>query len=463
MRVRWPRLFAALALAVGLVAYLFAATSLAREVIWMAGILVLAAGLWMSEALPLFATSLLVIFLEMLLLANPGRWVGLGFAGPGTGPAATFFLHAAVDGTVLLFFGGLTLGTAINATGADAWLSARLLRPFGQSPGGLLAGVLLVTALFSMWMSNTATAAMMLALVAPLRARLPPDDSARRGLVLAVAVGANLGGLGTPIASPPNAIALGVLRQEGIRVGFAEWMLVAVPLLLVLLALAWVVLWKLLPPRACALPPDQSPVVLSRAGRVALLILGLTVLLWLTEGWHGLTGGMVALGAVLALILSGVCGADDLRRLDWPVLILIGGGLALGAGLQTTGLDRELIAALPLPDRPGLWLQLTFVLATLLLSTFVSNTAAASLVLPMAVAAVAARAAGEAAAPETATLVLAVALTASLAMSLPVSTPPNALASSGGDLRAGELGRTGLILGITGAALVPLALWLLLR
>lgn len=461
MKVHWPRLLVVLALAAGLVGYLFAATSIPREAVWMAGILFLAAGLWMTEAIPLFATSLLVVFLEMLLLANPGGWRGLGFTDAAAGPAPAFFLNAAVDSTVLLFFGGLVLGSAISSTGADVWLSTRLLRPFGTSPGGVLAGVLAITALFSMWMSNTAAAAMMLALIAPLRARLPADDPARRGLIVAVAVGANLGGLGTPIASPPNAIALGVLRQEGIHLGFAQWMLLAVPLMLALLALAWFALAKFFPSKACALPENTEPAGLSSRGRRVLLILGGTVVLWLTEGAHGLSGGLVALGAVLALVLGGLCGADDLRRVDWQVLILIGGGLALGAGLQRTGLDKLLVAALPLPAEPGLLLMVCFIVVTIVLSTFISNTATASLMLPMAVAAVAARATGDGAAGATAALALSVALAASLAMALPVSTPPNALAAARGELRAAELARIGVVLGLAGALLLPLVLrWL---
>lgn len=454
MTIQWPRLLVALALATALVAHLFLQTSLPREAVWMAGILLLAAGLWMTEAIPLFATSLLVVFLEMLLLANPGRWPGLGFAEAGTGPSPVFFLNASVDGTVLLFFGGLVLGAAISLTGADAWLSARLLRPFGRKPAGLFAGVLLVTALFSMWMSNTATAAMMLALVAPLLARLPAADPARAGIVVAVAAGANLGGLGTPIASPPNAIALAVLRQEGVVIGFPQWMLVAVPLMLVMLALTWVTLVKLFPSRPGTLPEAAEAAPLSRNGRVVLVILGVTVLGWLTEGWHGLSGGMVALGAVITLILTGVCGADDLRRVDWHVLILIGGGLALGAGLQRTGLDRVLVTALPLPANAGALLMLAFAGATLLLSTFISNTAAASLVLPMAVAAVSVRATAGSLATDTSALAMAVAMAASLAMALPVSTPPNAMACARADVKTADLARVGVVVGLAGTGLV---------
>ncbi len=458
MTIQWPRLLVALALATALVGWLFLQTGLPREAVWMAGILLLAAGLWMSEAMPLFATSLLVVFLEMLLLANPGRWPGLGFADPAAAPSPVFFLNASVDGTVLLFFGGLVLGTAISLTGADAWLSARLLRPFGRKPAGLFAGVLLVTALFSMWMSNTATAAMMLALVAPLLARLPADDPARAGIVVAVAAGANLGGLGTPIASPPNAIALGVLRQEGVVLGFPQWMFVAVPLMLVLLAFTWLTLVKLFPSRLAALPEAPGATALNRNGRLVLVILGGTVLLWLTEGWHGLSGGMVALGAVITLILTGVCAADDLRRVDWHVLILIGGGLALGAGLQRTGLDKILVTALPLPADPGALLMLAFAGATLLLSTFISNTAAASLVLPMSVAAVGTRVPEDSLATEASALAMSVAMAASLVMALPVSTPPNALACARADVKTADLARVGVVVGLAGTGLVLVVL-----
>jgi sodium-dependent dicarboxylate transporter 2/3/5 len=409
-----------------------------------------------TEAIPLFATSLLVVFLEMILLANPGGWPGLGFAG-GNGPGASFFINAAADSTVLLFFGGLMLGAVMESAGVGAWLSGRLLRPFGNSPRNLLAGVLSVTAIFSLWMSNTATTAMMLAVVAPLVVALPAGDPLRRSLVLAVAIGANLGGMGTPIASPPNAIALGALRQEGVRIGFGSWMLAGIPIMLLLFVVSWVILLKLFPSRTKTLPPISQSGSLLWKGRIVLGILIVTVSLWLSEAWHGLPGGIVALGAVLALICTGVAGAEDLKRMDWSVLMLIGGSLALGAGMQATALDRWLVAALPLPPHAGLPLIAVFVLATITLGTFISNTATASLILPMALAAVLARAVEGGRASEMAAMAMAVALASSLGMALPVSTPPNAMVFAQGEIRAADLARVGALIGVIGAGVLMVA------
>ncbi len=309
----------------------------------------------------------------------------------------------------------------------------------------LLAGVLGVTALFSMWMSNTATTAFMLTLVMPLVARLPEGDGARKALLLAVPFAANIGGLGTPIASPPNAIALGYLQRAGVSLGFLEWMLFAVPLVLVLLAFAgWVIakVCRMEPGRAARL--ELGAPALTGRGRVVVAVFALTVALWVSEGLHGLPAAVVALLPLVLLVVTGLIDRTDVNRLDWDVLLLIAGGLALGYGLESTALDERVVAALPAAR--GFGLVLVMMGLTLTLSTFLSNTAVANLLLPVGLAA--ALAVGG----DPQGVVIGIALAASLSMALPISTPPNAMAYATGEVAARDMRLAGAVVGLVGIA-----------
>ena len=430
-----------------------------REAAFMAGIFVLAALLWMTEALPLFATALLVVGLQLVLLANPGDWPGLGFA---AGPSPDFrdILAAAADPVLVLFFGGFLLAQAAVKQGVDRSMSALLLRPFGERPVMVLTGVMTVTALFSMFMSNTATTAMMLALVAPMLAQLPPGDRFRAGLVLAVAFAANIGGMGTPIGSPPNAVAVGYLQQAGLQVRFLDWMQVAVPLMVVCLALTGWLLWRLHRPQAAALRIRIEGGTVGARGWLVVVVFSLTILLWLTDHWHGLPAAVVALLPAVVFTATRTLTAADLNEIDWSVLILIGGGISLGAGMGLTGLDRVIIGWLPLgADASTLWLVAVLALATVLLSTFMSNTAASNLLLPIGISAIVSLSANG----ELREVAMAIALAASLAMSLPISTPPNAMAYSTREFSLRDLARVGAVVGAIGVVIVILAVPVLVR
>ncbi|RYD81616.1 MAG: DASS family sodium-coupled anion symporter, partial [Verrucomicrobiaceae bacterium] len=365
-------------------------TSWPREAVFMSGIFVLAAMLWVSEALPLFATALLVLGLEIVLLANPGEWNGFGFEN-GKSPGFQQILNTAADPVLLLFFGGFLLARAATKEGVERAVSSLLLAPFAKRAGLLLLGILGVTALFSMWMSNTATAAMMITLVSPIVLRLPPSEPFRKALILAVPVAANLGGLSTPIASPPNAVALGFLRKAGFSIGFVEWMMIAVPLMTCLLLLAWGVLWFLYRPELKELPLGTEKERLSGRAIYVVCVFTVTALLWLTESLHGLPAAVVALLPAIALTAPGILNRDDLNGIPWNILILIGGGIALGAGMQLSGLDRLIVQQLPISDQSGsAWLLSALVAGTIVIGTFMSNTAAANLLLPIGMSAAAA-------------------------------------------------------------------------
>jgi sodium-dependent dicarboxylate transporter 2/3/5 len=196
-------------------------------------ILLLAAGLWVTEAVPAFAVGILVIALEVALLGRPG-------AESSSGQEWQKYVEVWGNPLIWLFFGGLVLAAGATKTRLDRWFAANVLRVFGTRPAALLLGVMAITFLFSMFMSNTATTAMMLSVLAPLLATLGGGDRFGRGLLLGLCVAANLGGMATVIGTPPNAIAVGALSDvPGQGIGFARWMLIGLPPALLLAALAW--------------------------------------------------------------------------------------------------------------------------------------------------------------------------------------------------------------------------------
>jgi sodium-dependent dicarboxylate transporter 2/3/5 len=424
---------------------------LPREGALMAGIFVLAALLWMTEALPLFATSLLVIGLQILLLANPGAWPGLGFEA-GSSPSYQEVLAAAADPVLALFFGGLVLARAAIKERVNEALAGLLLHPLGDRPLFILLALMLLTAVFSMWMSNTATAAMMIALGVSITAQLPAEEPFRKGLLLSVPFAANIGGLGTPVASPPNAIAVGFLERANHPVGFLEWMVVAVPLMLVLILFTWLLLWWCYRPSCPALRLQTGSQPLTRRGWYVVGVMVVTISLWMSERWHGLPAAAVALIPAVALTATGLLKRDDVNNLDWSVLILIAGGISLGAGMQWTGLAQEVASWLPSPGYAnGLWLLAALVTVTLVLSTFMSNTAAANLLLPLGIAAATAEGGEKTSVVQ---IAMSIALTASVSMALPISTPPNSIAYSQGVATKSDMMRVGVVVGVVAAALI---------
>ena len=246
--------------------------------------------------------------------------------------AAVFIAPFASD-TILLFMGGFLLSAAITKHGIDRVIAGKILQPFARSPLLLLFGVLGLTAFLSMWMTNTATAAMMIAMVRIVAGALPEDEKDRfqRALLLAVPFGANIGGVGTPIGTPPNAIGFGALNAAGYDVTFLRWMVVMVPVEIVMLAIVGFLLYALFKPSpGLKLPTIEPPQKLTANTILTLLILATTITLWLTSGFHGVKPGVVALLATTALAALGVIDGDDVNSIKWNVLILMWGSLSLG-------------------------------------------------------------------------------------------------------------------------------------
>lgn len=424
---------------------------ISREASLMLGIFVLACLLWVTESLPLFATALLIIGLEVILLSNPGEWAGLGFESQ-ENPAFTFFLEPLADPIIVLFFGGFLLAKAAVKRGVDASLASYVLRLFGNTPSRVMLGMMVITAFFSMWMSNTATATMMITLLIPMFAQMPNDLRFQKGLLLSVPFAANIGGMGTPIASPPNAVAVGFLNSIGIRISFPEWMMVSIPLVLLMLFVAYKMILSAYKPMDKNLRILLDKKTIDGKGRYVIFIFIVTIGLWLTETWHGLPTAVVALIPTIGFTATGLLNKYDINSLEWSILLLIAGGIALGKGMTVTGLDQILAGVLP-QDSPYIFAIL--VLGTLIMSTLISNTATANLLIPIGVSmAITLDSTNVFMAKE---IALGIALAASMAMALPVSTAPNTIAYAQGKLANSDFASIGAILGLIAVIVIILA------
>lgn len=441
--------FIALMLFALLVLLLATYTEMPREAIYMAGIFVLSAYLWVTEALPLFATALLVIGLEIIFIANPGDWPLLGFAN-GLSPDYTTFIEPMANSVIILFLGGFLLAMASVKQGVDKALASTLLKLFGSTPFMIMMGLMLVTAIFSMFMSNTATTAMMITLVVPLLKFIPKGDPFSKALILCIPFAANIGGMGTPIASPPNAVAMGFLKSAGYEITFLQWMLIAIPLMAALLLVTFFLLWLFYKPKEKGLSISLEHTAIDKSGWFVIIIFSSTVLLWLTDQWHGLPAAAVALLPAIAFTATGLIRRSDYNSLEWHILTLIAGGIALGVGMKITGLDAIIINEIPSGSSI---VFILLIIATLVFSTFMSNTAAANLIIPIGIS-FAAKAAGGP--QEAIVLGVSIALAASAAMSLPISTPPNAIAYARGILSSKDFMLIGSIIGILTLLLILL-------
>lgn len=381
----------------------------------MVVLFLLCAFLWATEFIPLYATSFVAIIGAILLLTRPG---GVMLADANTYQE---FLIPFASPIIMLFLGGFVISEAMRKHSLDRILTKKLLGLFGQKPFHVLTGFLFITVFLSMWMSNTATTAMMLGMVKPILANLDEKEPFRPAIVLAIAFGANIGGIGTPIGTPPNAIAIGALEAVGIHISFISWMFMAVPLVIVLSLSALLVLRFLFYPKIDrVLLPEVAPIIFGKDGqRVALIVL-ITIGLWLSSGWHGIPESVVSLLAVTVLVASRLVHQQDLRNIRWDILILMWGGLTLGAAMNKSGLTHLLIG-MEWFTGTGWMVFMTLCLGAVGLSTVMSNTVAATLILPIAVGL-------QGFDPTVAGV--AVALSCSLAMMLPISTPPNAMAFS---------------------------------
>lgn len=408
------------------------------------GFFVCIAFLWMTEALPLSITALVVPVLAVVM--------GLGDLKSN--------LSAFANPLIFVFFGGFALASALSAQGLDRWLAGQLSR-FGRGKFLAVACWLFAgTAVLSMWMSNTATAAMMLPLALGILNQFKGDDAYTGNtyfLLLGLAYSASIGGLGTIVGSPPNGIAA---KQLGIN--FSEWMKFGIPAVAILLPAMVLLLVLILKPQNRSVElADQSvkKFAFTRSRWLTISIFGVTALAWMFGGKLGVMLGIdemdawVAIVAAVALVATKVVGWKEIQEgTDWGVLLLFGGGLALSSVLGDSG--ASLFLARLLGAFLGAW-PLWAVIAAIVwfvifLTELSSNTATAALLVPifftMAVELEL----------EANQLILPLALAASCAFMLPVGTPPNAIVFGSGRLPQREMMKAGVWLNLSFIVLITI-------
>ena len=421
-------------------------------------IFVFTAMMWILEVIPTWTTSVVAIVAILLTTSNKG--LGFLMMKENVGEMTNYksIMAAFADPVIMLFLGGFVLAFAATKVGLDVQLAKVMLKPFGNKPKTVLLGVLLVIGIFSMFMSNTATAAMMLTFLTPVLLTLPADGGGRISFALAIPIAANLGGIGTPIGTPPNAIALGALQEAGFNITFVGWMIRMVPYVIVMLLIAWFFLTKMFPFKAktIELKIEGAPVKVTPFQKyVVWVTFALTIILWVFEGVIGVNSNIVAMIPFAVFSATGILKSRDLEHINWAVLWMVAGGFALGTALNQTGLATALINTIPFASWNALVVMLVGGLICYFLSNFISNSAAANLVVPILIVVGKAMAGnpGFESLGGIPSMIAGIAICASLAMCLPVSTPPNALAASTGMITTKQMATVGIILGVVGIVL----------
>lgn len=446
-----------------------------------AGVGVLMAIWWLSEAIPLPATSLVPLVAFPLLGVMPIGAAAAPYAGD----------------IVFLFLGGFILGLSMERWGLHKRIALLTVLIVGTGPKRVIGGFMLATACISLWVNNTSTTIMMLpialsviSLVAvrhappgtPSDQATSPDPNFDSTLLLGVAYASSIGGVGTLIGTAPNAIMAAFVEDAlGRPMGFAQWLTFALPVVVVFLLIAWVYMTCISQPVRLKTIPGGRALIrgelralgpMSRGEWTVLVVFGATVLLWVLRPWlqalgrrhgliipSGLNDTTIAIASALALFIIPVDAKqrraamdwDTAVRLPWGALLLFGGGLSLAAAITATGLDRFIGAGFAALGTLPLWLAILVVTAVVVfLTELCSNTALTTVMLPILAAA------APAMGVDPMRVVVPATLAASMAFMMPVGTPPNAIVFGTGKITMGQMARTGLGLNVLSIAVITI-------
>lgn len=436
------------------------------------GIVVFAAFLWITEAIPAYAVSLVVIGLNVLLLSTTGfggadangfNIFGMGNIltneGVQTQSALTFsqYLLPWASNLMWLFMAGFMLAEALTKTKLDIRFARLIMKAVGTKPMNVLLGAMGTTFLLSMFMSNTATAAMMIALMASFVRTLPQGEPFAKALYIGVPVAANVGGMGTIIGTPPNGIAVEALSNVGVHIDFITWTIIGLPVALVLFVVSFFAIMFFYKPTISKfeiefedvgkLPDDATPeeIAVQRKKnlerKITIGVFAITVLLWVTGKIHNISTYVIALIPIVVLGATSIVDAKGFRKLPWDVLMLLTGGLSMGVAIERTGLGLWLSGLVPADVSPMSTLLIVMLLA-LVMCNLLSRTVTASILIPIAVTMF----------PKDMLFdyIPIVALVCSTAMLLPISTPPNAVAFASGRLETKDFLKVGSVLIVIG-------------
>jgi len=413
-------------------------------------LLFFAIGLWLTEAVPPFAVSLFIIAYLVFTMGNKHI---------NSSPEnIDKYTQSFASSVIWLMLGGFFLASAMTKTKLDESLLKLTLKMSGTNPRNLLIGLMFTTMLVSMLMSNTATTAMVIAAITPLLVTMGKNSGISKALLTGIPMAATIGGMGTIIGTPANAIAAGALEHAGIHIGFIDWIKYGVPVSILLTAISSFVLIRIfikdIIPISLDFIKNQNsdlPASILYQRRIVIIVTLVTVALWLTTSIHGLTVASVCAVPLVFLTLLGVLDSKDIQRLPWDTLLLVAGGLSLGISLEQTGLLNYYSQKLIIMDINFVLLIFIFGFLTMILSNIMSNTAASTVMIPLGMAILVGF---------KTEVALTIALSSSTAIFLPVSTPPNAIAYSTGLLEQKDFRIGGILIGLLGPLFA--ILWVLL-
>ncbi len=421
----------------------------------------LAAIFWVLEPIPIYATSILLITLELLLISDSGLIFlrDKGAENFGTPMSYKEIMGTFASPVILLFLGGFFLAIAATKYRLDQNIAGVLLKNFGDKPKWVLLGLMCITAVFSMFMSNTATTAMMLSILIPVLKVFPAHDKGRTAFVLGIPIAANLGGLGTPIGTPPNAIALKFLTGSDLT--FGKWMAFGFPIVVIMVFVAWLLILFFFPS-----PTKQIKLALSvdflKTPKAILVYITfiITIILWLFDFVHGMNSYVVAMIPVCVFLCTSIINKEDLKLISWDVLWLVSGGIAIGLALDKSGLGQKLIGGIPFETFHPYTIFLACCFIGLVMANFMSHTATANLVLPL-LATIGTTISGLELIGGSQLMIIGTTMCISLGMSLPISSPPNALANATGEIKTNEMAKVGVFVGLIGLLVVTVVITIL--
>ena len=413
-------------------------------------LLFFATGLWVTEAIPAFAVSLFIIAYLVFALGNK-------HINPEP-QDVSHYVHTFSDSIIWLLLGGFFLAKALAKTKLDEVMFRYTIKVAGTNPRHIFMCIMIFTMTVSTLLSNTATTTMVLAAVMPLINAIDKKSGLVKALLLGIPVASTAGGIATIIGTPANAIATGALERQGIKVEFIDWMIYGVPITLILTAVTCFVLInkyiKDTTPVSTAFldaPKENNHKESLLQRRIVIVVILTTVGLWLTTSWHGLKVASICALPLVVLTATGVLTGKDVQSLAWDTLLLVAGGLALGAGLTDSGLMDHYGQMLTALHLNNIVLISIFGFIAMIVATVMTNSTATALLLPICMAILP-------------TLKLEVALIVSISSSaallLLASSPSNAIVFNTGYLHQKDFRLNGILIGLLGPLLA--ILWVLL-
>jgi len=420
-------------------------------------VLTLAASLWLTQPIPLAATALLIPIVQVLLGVQELE------------PAITPFF----DPVILLLLGGFLLAVMVEKYELDKYVAHKIVSNVEASARRIILILMFTTSILSMWISNTASTALMIPLVMKLcQGTGEEEGNFAKISVLSIAYSATAGGLGSILGTTTPAMAVSFVKNmTEYEISFLEWMIYGVPVTLIMVLVIWILVFRIFPTEVTDLSyKSESQKKLDSEQKTGVVIFFTAVIMWITSkipgplanliGWggHGLGTAMVSGIVAILLFLTGLLDSDDISEARWSTILLIGGSLSLGSSMSVSGLDNR-ISELLIPLTSGMPTIITLFFVGFFglgISIIASNTASAGIILPIAINL------GKQTGIDPIILGILIGITTSLDFMLPVGTPPNAIAYSTEKVEMGDMIKAGVLLDISGiivAVLLAYFIW----